>query len=78
VKQIKKFFKRDAFEKLMYGHVNALVTNMPFTIDKAVMNFMSCYDLNNEGLSKESLKVTYYRMQKEYFDTTKTENEQAK
>lgn len=75
--QLLKFHKRDSIDKLMFAHVNSLVTNMPITVDKALANFMKHYGLNDGDIKFDSLRVTYFRMRNEFNETLKTENNES-
>lgn len=66
MKGVKKFYTRDALDKLMFGHVNALVKEMPFTTKQALLNFMKEYKLSSDEYSLEVLETTFFRIKKEF------------
>jgi hypothetical protein len=74
VKSIKKFYKRTALDLLMFAHVKALTSQLPFTTDKAIQNFIKYYEITDEDVNFDSLRVTYFRMQREFQESLKVES----
>lgn len=74
VVDLKKFYKRNTADTLMFGYVNALLFNFPtVTVEKAILNFMKHHNLNDDIINTDTVRTTYYRMQKEYIETQKSE-----
>lgn len=68
-----KFYKRNLFDHMMFAHVKCIQHNLPtVTIEKAVLNFIDMYDIDEGEVSAESLRLKYYRMDSEYRETLKT------
>lgn len=71
---IKKLYKRNILEVMMFGYVNSLRFNMPtVSIEKAILNFMKHHSIDEEALNLETAKKSYYRMQNEYIESQKAD-----
>lgn len=70
---IDKFYRREVAEAMFFGYINGLVLNFPgITVEKAILNFQTNHKLDEELMKLDSARTTYFRMQKEYFESQKT------
>ncbi len=74
-KALVKFIRRDSFDMLAFGWVTGVLNNIPScTVHQALISFYSFYGLDAVGSefpNIESMKMTYQRMRKEFFDSQK-------
>lgn len=75
-KGIEKFYRRSAFDLLMFGHISALVNSLPsISIEKAALNFMHFYNISEQEITLQGVLTSFYRMRKEYFESEKTKDD---
>lgn len=74
---IKKFYRKQAFDYIFFGHINCLRFNVlngqdiEKSIDRAITNFIKYYKLEESELDTSSLKTKYLRMFQDFMDTHK-------
>lgn len=69
---IHKFYKREAYEALFFGYINAWRFNFPgVTLEQAILNFQKHHQLDEDLMNMESAKSLYNRMAKEYINLQK-------
>lgn len=67
-----KFLSKEAHKHILFGYVNAVRHNLPtVSVDKAILNFMKYHNLNDDNFNRDSARVTYNNMVKEYINFQK-------
>jgi len=66
---IPKLYKRQALDLLMFGFVQGMFAAMPsLSLKDCLIMFMRRYKLSEDDYHYDSARVTYDRMNKEFFD----------
>lgn len=70
--RVDNFLKRDFYERIMFGWLTATRYNFPgISLDKAIDQFYSYFNLNDTFMKKKSARRVYSRMLIEFQESNK-------